>query len=103
MGRRRGLDNNGVLDKAGSETTNKTYSCISTDNKIDNNQGYMTDLTDLDISEVEGRCGIKHEVEDTDEESYKDTDDDISLCLNKDNYKANTKSLINRIKERWQR
>jgi hypothetical protein len=103
MGRRRGLDNNGLRDKAGSETTNETYIYISTDDEIDTNRGHATDLTDPEIDEVEGRCGMKHEVEDTDEESYEDTDDDVSSCSDGDNYKANTTALIDRIEGRWQR
>jgi hypothetical protein len=37
-------------------------------------------------------------VEDTDEESDEDNDDDVSSCSDGDNYKANTKVLIDRIK-----
>jgi hypothetical protein len=97
MGRRRGLDNNSLHDKGGSQTLDKTY---STDNKPDTDQGYTTDLTDPDIGEAEGRCGRKHKVEDTEEESFKETDDDVSSCSDGDDYKANTKGLINRIEGR---
>jgi hypothetical protein len=97
MGRYRGLYDDGLQDNGSSGTTEETY---STDDEIDTNRGYVTDP---DTNEVEGRCGRKHEMEDTDEEPYADTDDDISSCSDGDNYKANTKALIDRIERRWQR
>jgi hypothetical protein len=79
---------------AAARQPNETY---STNNEIDLDRGYAIDA---DSIEVEGRCGRKHEVGDTDEDSDDDTDDDMSSCLDGDNYKANTKALIDRIEGR---
>jgi hypothetical protein len=95
MSRRRHADGNGLQDYSRSETE-----AYSTDDEIDLDRGYAAGA---DVSDIDGRCRSNHEVEGTDEESDEDTDDDLSSCSDGDNYNANTKALIDRIKGRWQR
>lgn len=73
MGRRRGLDDSALRDKAGRQTTDETYSTDDGAYRINTIRRYAKDP---DTSEVEGRRARKHAVEDTDEESYNDSDDD---------------------------
>lgn len=87
-----------LQDSDSSGTTGETY---QTDDEVDADRGYATDLTDSDVNEIEGRSGRKHEVEDSGEDSDEDTDGDVSSCSDGDNYKANTKVLIDRIEGRW--
>lgn len=101
MGRRRGLDDSALRDKAGRQTTDETYSTDDGAYRINTIRRYAKDP---DTSEVEGRRARKHAEEDTDEESYNDSDDDdMSSCSDGDNYKAHTKALIDRVEGRWQR
>jgi hypothetical protein len=95
MSQRRYPGGHSLRDYRSNET--KTF---STNKAVDLEQ---RDVTDPDASEINGRLGANHEMEDTDEESDEDIDDDLSLCSDGDNYKANTKALINRIEGRWQR
>ena len=94
MGRRHGPDDNALQHNGGREKTDKTY---GTHDEIDLDRGFTTDLTDSDLSKDKGRSGRKHEVGDTYDESDEDTEDDFSSCSDGDNYKTNTKVLIDRI------
>jgi hypothetical protein len=100
MDRRRGPDENARRYGGGRKKIDENY--LTYDN-TDFDQGFTRGRTDSDLDK--GRNGGKPEVGDTDEESDDDDDseDDLSSCSDGDNYKTNTKALLDRIKEQWQR
>lgn len=52
------------------------------------------------MSDINNKYKSKYKIEAINKESDKNTNNDLSLYLNRDNYKINIKALIDRIKRR---